>query len=149
EELLASPTGKDLRSRPLKIGNGDFTLDSVRDWTGVEVDNLDHLVLGVVVRDGADADLTPAVHLVVRTRKPYQAERVRVALKATRTHDERTPEGGKRTLYSASVGKLPVQLWLADERTLVVGLFSTMEQVPGKPQEGLTHLPPEVRQAIE
>src|SRR5262245_48015023 len=106
EELLASPAGKELRSRPLKIGNVDFTLDSVRDWTGVEVDNLDHLVLGVVVRDGTDADLTPAVHLVVRTRKPYQAERVRVALKAARAHDERTPEGGQRTLYSASVGKL-------------------------------------------
>ena len=47
------------------------------------------------------ADLTPAVHLVVRTRKPYQPERVRVALKATRSHEERTPEGGKRTLYAA------------------------------------------------
>jgi hypothetical protein len=149
EELQASPAGKALRSRPLKIGNGDFTLDHIRDWTGVEVENLAHVILGVVVRDGDEADLTPAVHLVVRTRKPYSPERVRVALKASRSREERTPEGGKRTLYAASVGKLPVQLWLADERTLVVGLFSKMEQVPGKPHDGLSQLPAELRQAIE
>jgi hypothetical protein len=148
-ELLASPAGKAWSSRPLKIGNGDFTLDSVRDWTGVEVENIDHLVLGVVVRDGEEADLTPPVHLVVRTRKPYRQERVRVALKATKSHEERTPEGGKRTLYAASVRNLPVQLWLADERTIIVGLFSNLEQVPGKPTEGMSQLPSEVRQVIE
>lgn len=148
-ELLGSPAGKEWASRPFKLGNGDFTLDSVRDWTGVEADNLDHLVLGVVVRDGGEADLTPAVHLVARTRRPYQPERVRAALNAIKSHVERTPEGGKRTLYAASVRNLPVQLWLADERTIVVGLFSNLEQVPGQPAEGLRQLPAEVREVIE
>jgi hypothetical protein len=149
EELLASPAGKEFRSRPMEIGNIPFQLDTVREWTGVEVENIEHVVLGVVVRDGADADLTPPVHLIVRTRRAYQSERVRVALKASKPHEDRTPEGGKRTIYSANVRNLPVKLWLANETTIVVGLFSNLEQVPSKPFEGLSQLSAELRQVIE
>lgn len=147
-ELLGSPTGKGLRSRSLKIANSDFTLDSLRDWTGLEAENVEHAVLGVVVRDGDDVDGTPAVHLVVRTRKPYAPERVRAALKASKPREDRTPDGGKRTIYEASVRNVPVKLWLADERTLVVGLVK-MDQLPGTPHDGLSQLPAEVRQVIE
>jgi hypothetical protein len=149
QELLASPAGKELRSQPLRVGGTGFSLDSVKDWTGLEAEDVDHAVLGVAVRDGEDADLTPPVHLVVRTRRPYNPARVRLALKATRPHEERAPGGGKRTLYAASVRGVPVQLWLADERTLVLGLFSDLAQVPAAPQEGLAQLPAELRRVIE
>jgi hypothetical protein len=149
EELLASAAGQELRSKPLKIGNGHFQLDTIKDWTGLAIEEIEHLVLGVVVRDGADAELTPPTHLVVRTRKPYDQSRVRVALKASRAREDRAPDGSKRTLYTASVRGLPMQLWLADDRTIVVGLFSNFELVPGKPHEGLRQLPTELREVIE
>lgn len=148
-ELLSSPWGKEWRSKTLKIANGDFSLDSVRDWTGLAVEDIDHAVLGVVVRAGDDADLTPPVHLVVRTRRPYNPALVRLALKATTAREERTPDGGKRTVYSATARNVPLHLWLATEDTLVLGLFSKLEQVPATPLEGVAHLPAEVREGID
>jgi hypothetical protein len=149
EELLASPAGKEATKNTWKIGNSEFSLASLRDWTGLSVEEIEHVVLGVVVRGGEDADLTPATHLIIRTRQRYDQTQLRQTLKATRSREEKTTEGGKRTLYSATVRNLPVQLWLANETTIVMGLFSNMEQVPGKPHDGLTHLPPDLRQVIE
>src|SRR5262245_11456184 len=148
EDLLNSEAGKELRSRPWKLGKVDVSLDEVRGWTGLALEDVDHVLLGVVVRDGAEADLTPPVHLVVRTRKRYDIKRVKEALKAERGREEPTPEGRTRTVYSASIRNLPVSLWLADERTIVVGVFSRLEQVPLRPHEGLKELPGEVQQLM-
>jgi hypothetical protein len=149
EELLASPAGQEVRSRAIKIGNGDFQLDNVKDWVGLAVEDIEHVVLGVVVRDGDEAELTPPTQLVVRTRKPYDARRVQVALKASRARDDRSADGVKRTLYAASVRGVPATLWLADERTLIVGLFGQFDLVPGKPHEGLSQVRGELRQAVQ
>ncbi|MFO0927495.1 MAG: hypothetical protein U0736_10715 [Gemmataceae bacterium] len=135
DKLLASPVGREYRTRPVKLGNVDLSLDSVREWTGIDADNLDHLLLGVEVRDDGEAQLTPAVHLVVRTRAAYDAARVRAGLNAGKPRDEPTPDGGKRTVYTCNFRNLPLTLWLADDRTLVIGLFSTLGQLPAKPAE--------------
>lgn len=149
EELFASPTGKDVEARMLKVADGAFQLGQIKEWTGLALEEIEHIVLGVVVRIGQEADLTPPTHLVVRTRKAYSSSRVRVALKASKAREQKTPEGGKRTIYSGSVRMLPVQIWLADERTVILGLFSDLEQIPGKPREGLNQLPVELRQVME
>jgi hypothetical protein len=149
QELLASPGGKELRDRPLKLGDVSLSLEGMKEWTGLSAEDIDHAIVGVTVRDGDEADLTPPTYLVVRTRKPYEAVRVRLALKASRPHEERSPEGGKRTLYAASVRALPVQLWLADERTIILGLFSKLEQVPSTPNEGIEHLSAELQNVLQ
>src|SRR5262249_25028495 len=80
--------------------------------------------------------------LVVRTRRPYDAERLRSALHATRLPDE-----GKRELYRDKPEKAAVEpvLWCADERTLGYGLGVTdVKKVPDEPRSGTDHLAPEV-----
>ncbi|MFO0843738.1 MAG: hypothetical protein U0797_15310 [Gemmataceae bacterium] len=149
EELLASPAGRELRSRPFKIGQGDYQLDNLKDWVGVAVEEIEHVVLGVTVRDGHDADLTPPTQLVVRTSQPYDARRVQVALKASKAREGRADDGTKRTLYTASVRGVPATLWLADERTFVVGLFGQFDLVPGKPHDGLKPLRTDLREVVE
>jgi hypothetical protein len=151
QEVLASPAGKDLRARPLKLGNFEVRLDSLRDWLGLDVEDVDHVVLGVVLRNPRDApDLTPPAHLVVRTRRPYSANQLRAALKAGQSRQARAPGGGKRTVYEAKVGGLPMTLWLADDRTIVLALANEeLEGVPERPAEGLDHLSAEVRVLIE
>lgn len=149
QELLASPAGQDLRDTPLTLGKAQFRLDAIKEWTGLEPEQIEHALLGVVVRDGGEADLTPPVFLLVHTRKPYDGARVRVALKASRPREERTADGARRTVYSASVRSLPLELWLADERTLVVGILTNLELLPSKPVEGIAHLPRELREVIE
>lgn len=149
EALLAGAAGQDARSRTWRLGTTEFSLDRLPEWTGLTVDELDHLLLGVVVHEGDEPELTPPVHLVVRTRSPYDAARVRAALKAGKPREEPAPGGGRRTVYTASVRGLPLALWLADERTLVLGLFSRLETVPAQPREQLDHLPEEVRTLVE
>jgi hypothetical protein len=141
-ELLGSKAGRALLEDPVKAGALDVRLAGVKQWTGVELEQLDHLVLGFK----ADEPLPPpSLTLVVRTRGPYNADKVREALKAHRL------PGGKRQLYSfeAQNLRLPLVLWCADERTVVVGLRDAqMAQVPLTPVQGLGRLTAEVRTAL-
>ncbi len=147
-ELLASPAGKELRDRPIRLGKTELRLGALKQWLGLAVEDVDHAVLGVLVRDTDVADLTPPTHLVVRTSKPYDGERLRKAIEARQPREERAPGGGKRTLYTAKVSGLPVTLWLADDRTIVLGLFSNLEEVPARAHEGIDHLPSELRSLL-
>jgi hypothetical protein len=149
EELLASPAGKELRSQGVKLGGFELKLDDVKKWLGLGAEEIDHVVLGVQLRDGEDVDLTPPTHVVIRTRAAYDAAKVRAALQAGRPLEAPTPEGGTRPLYNVKVRNVPLRLWLADERTLVLGLFGKMQDVPSKPHEGASHLPSELRQVLE
>jgi hypothetical protein len=149
EELLAGPGGKELRGQGVKIAGVDLKLDAVKDWLGLAVEEIDHLILGAQLREGKDVELTPPVYLVVRTRQGYDASRVKKALQATRPRELPAPGGGKRSVYSAKIQNVPLLLWLADERTFMLGLFTKMEDVPLTPQEGATPLPAELRQVIE
>ena len=82
EELLDSPVGKELSSRSLKVGNRDVSLGMLKEWTGLAADEIDHVIVGVDVRNLDVPDLTPPVHIVVRTNRSDGANRIRVALKA-------------------------------------------------------------------
>jgi hypothetical protein len=148
QEMLASPAGKDLRQRPLKIATYELRLDTVKDLVGLPPEEIDHVILGVTVREGDMPDATPPVHLVVRTRSPFDRKQLLEKLEAGKSRPEKTPTGGKRDVYSVKVQNLPMALWLADERTFVLGLFTKLERVPEKPAEGIDHLPADLRQAI-
>jgi hypothetical protein len=151
EELLASPTAKELRGQGFKIGKVELKLDAVGQWLGLPAEEIDHVVLGVRMSEEKDIDLTPPVHVVVRTRQAYDPEKLRKALQATGPRQLPAAGGGKRTVYLAKLRNLPLEflLWLADERTFVLGLFSKMEDVPLSPQEGASPLDSEVRQVLE
>jgi hypothetical protein len=149
QEILTSPAGKELRARPIKFGNFELRLDSLRDWIGLDVEDVDYVVLGVVLGDQGEADLTPPTHLVVRTRRPFSPNQVRAALKAGQAREVKAPGGDKRTLYSAKVRGLPMTLWLPDHSTIVLGLASELEDVPARASEGIDHLGAELRLLIE
>ena len=148
-ELLTAPSAAALREQSIKIGTLDFSLAAVPTWSGLEADQVDHLVLGVVLREEPDRELTPPIHLVVHTRRPYDATRVRTALKASQPSQEATRDGQKRTVYQASLRNFPARLWLADERTLVLGLFTRLELLPSRPYATGDHLPAAVRTLLE
>jgi hypothetical protein len=135
--LLADDTGKRLLNDPIKVGSSEFRLGGLEGWTGLRPDEIDHVVLGVK----ADDALPPRLNVVVRTRLPYDAAKAIAALKARRAG------GGKKELYRfEGPGGVPLVLWCADERTLVVGLLANhLEAVPLRPRDDLGALVPELR----
>jgi hypothetical protein len=139
-----------LLRKPLSVGNMKLKLDNVAEWTGVPLREMDHVLLGAVLRGGGEADLMPPVTLVVRTVLEHDQEKVRKAMKATQPVSVAGADGVKRTLYAAKLGPLPVRLFQPDKQTVVIGLFDDeMSRVPGKPHEGAKRLPAEVRGALE
>lgn len=148
EELLASPAGRELRSRTFRVGKETLSLERVSEWTGLPLESMDHVLLGVVIRDD-DTDLTPPLFLVVRTRKDYDPSRVRLAFQASRPREETSPGGIKRSIFAGKVGPVPVQLWLADSKTFVVAVFSGFDRVPRTPHDGLSTFGPELRRLAE
>ena len=149
EELLDGTLGKDLQAKSWKIGSTEVSLGSVKEWTGLAAEEIDHIVVGVDVRDLDARDLTPPVHIAIHARRSDGANRMRVALKATGGRKEKTPEGGDRMLYAVNIKGVPMRLWAADERTVVIGVFTNLERVPGKPTADINHLPREMRETIE
>jgi hypothetical protein len=139
-ELLADDTGRRLLNDPIKVGATEFRLGAVEKWTGLRPEEVDHVVLGVK----ADDPFPPRLNVVVRTRQPYDAAKVREALKARRAG------GGKKELYRFDgPGGVPLVLWCADERTLVLGLLANhLEPVPAEPRDDLGALVPELRPVL-
>ncbi len=136
-ELLADDTGKRLLNDPIQVGATELRLGAVEQWTGLRPEEVDHVVVGVK----ADDPFPPRLNVVVRTREPYDAAKVRAALRAKRAG------GGKKELYRFDgPGGVPLVLWCADERTLLVGLLERhLEAVPAKPRDDLGALVPELR----
>ena len=148
EELLAGTLGKDLQSKSWKVGPAELSLASVKDWLGLPIEDIDHIVVGIDFGEG-ELRLMPPVYIVVHARRSDGANRIRVALKATSGTRAKTPEGGERTVYAIKIREVPMHLWVADERTVVFDMFSRFERVPGKPTADITHLSREVRETIE
>jgi hypothetical protein len=142
-ELLRDEAGRQLLNTPVTIARQELRPGQLADWCGLPRDEIDHLVLGLATED----PVLPRVNLVVRTRHPYQADRVRAALKA-----ERAPEGGKKELYQFALPNLSFKpvVWFLDDRTLALGLIpSHLEAVPAEPRAGLAQLAPELRELLK
>jgi hypothetical protein len=149
-ELLSSTAGRRLLDQPVRVAGQAVRASSLEAWTGLKLEQIDHVVVGAEAEDR----LTPPVHLIVRTREPYDAERVRSALGLRTPLTEETPEGGTRKVYrfTARGGgrQLPMRLWFADDRTLVVGLLTVdLTTVPSRPHRGSDDLPAAVREVLQ
>jgi hypothetical protein len=141
-EILGDPPAKEFLTR-LRFGPGDTDLNVLERWTGLRLQDMDNIVLGLRIQ----GELIPRVNLVVRTTRPYDPAAIRKALHATRT-----PEPGKKELYRVKLEKsvLTPVLWFADERTLLVGLKpEDFARVPTKPREGIDHLQTEIRSFLK
>jgi hypothetical protein len=80
---------------------------------GFRADDVDHVILGASLKA-----LPPRLTLVLRGRRPIDADAVRTALPAGRAVDH-----GDKTLYEARPANGPQGLvWFADDRTVVGGL---------------------------
>jgi hypothetical protein len=141
-EALREPAGKELLASSDGLGKG--TRDRFKEWTGLELEDLDHAVLGLRL----DEQTIPQVLLVVRTLRPYDIQRVVETLKAIRL----TPAGG-RTVYRFGIENPLRQngyMWCPDERTLVIGLKAKdLERVPPVPRTGSDHLPGPVQTFLQ
>ncbi len=135
-EALQTPAGKDLLAR-LRLGDG-----SLETWTGLKLADLDHAALGLTL----DEQILPRMTLVVRTLRPYDAERVRGALKAGRGS-----ERGGKTLYRFAPEQfgLDAYLWCAGASTLVVARKpEDFDRIPATPVRGVDHLPEALRSVL-
>jgi hypothetical protein len=153
-ELRASPAGRRLLEGALPVGGRPLPLGEARAWTGLGVEQIDQVVLGLK----ADDNLAPPLTLVVRTRQKYDSQEVVRALEAQR----RDLPGDSREVYRFTIpnAPLPVRqalLWFADDRTLVVRLLAPLRgvglgqgqgQVPVQPVAGFGHLGEGVRDLI-
>jgi hypothetical protein len=116
--------------------------DSLRRWTGLVLEEIDHAVLGVRLEDRA----LPHVSLVVRARRPVELDKVRARLKAGRPL-----EGKKRTYFRYPLGASGLEgvLFQADERTLIYGLArEDLDAVPLTANAGGDRFSVELRSAL-
>jgi hypothetical protein len=135
-EALHEPVGRQVLAR---LNFGDVGVQGLEGLTGLKLDDLEHVVLGLKLDDL----IPPRMTLVAQTRRPYDPGAVRAALKA----DRGTPQGG-RTLHHFQMPGfgLDAYVWFADERTLVVARrLKDFERVPRTPHPGLDHLPAELQ----
>jgi hypothetical protein len=144
-ELRRTDAGRVLLAAPLKLGAIELRAENLEQWAGVRPEDVDHLAVGVKLDDA----IPPCVVLVVRTRRSYEGDAVRAAL-----HTDAAVKAGGKTLYpfKLRVGRVELrpQLWCADDRTLVVGLFGKdMASVPDDPGDGDERLPAAVRELLE
>lgn len=121
-ELLEEPNGRKFLARfnPSELlprNPGVEVTANLEKATGLRLDDLDHLILGLTV----EGRLTPTVTLIAQSRRPLDPTVLRTALKATVV-----PESGGRPVYRFKPEQPfdtlwpDAMLWLADERTVVV-----------------------------
>jgi hypothetical protein len=135
--------GKEFLAR-FQAGGLPINPAELEKWTGLPADDIDHAVLGV----RADGRLLPTVVLAVQTRQPYDFDKVRTTLKASRTSDV----GEKKVHHFPPPNhKLPLDtvVWNATPTVLIVGLSkSDLDKVPAKPVLRGAQLPRSVQEVV-
>jgi hypothetical protein len=141
-ELLAGPVGTQLLRDPIKLGGSQYRVEELPAWVGLRLEDIDHLVFAARVDDA----LIPPFYLVIRTVESYDEEAVRQRLKAARVGG-----AGPKKLYSFRSPKkdVPLHVWFADARTLVIALFADqLEMLPNRPADDLRRLPDELSNVL-
>jgi hypothetical protein len=113
-ELLMEKQGQDLL--PGLFAATNFRDTDLEQWIGLKLEELDYVLVGVKTQDR----IIPRVTLAVVTRRPYDPDKLRTALKVGR----RSERGG-RTIYrfTPSDTSLEGSVWFAGDRALVLGLI--------------------------
>jgi hypothetical protein len=145
-QLRQSKGGLKLLSDSIKTSRGEIVLGKLFLWTGVNVEQLDHVVVGART-EGVEF---PRVVVVARTQRPIDRRTVRSTLKAEEREERDGPRKGQM-LYRFQVASPPVRptLWFADDYTMVFDLLGQLEDIPARPHGGLERLPFEVRDALK
>jgi hypothetical protein len=138
-EAIREPMGQELLRR-FRLGPTGLGTATLEKSTGLRLEDLDHVVLGLKV----DKVIPPRLNLVVRTRQPFDPVQLRAAMKADRKFERR-----KRELYYFPLEQMQAHLWCPDDRTLVIGLFpGDLDDVPAAPVAGPDHLPAPLAQLL-
>jgi predicted Zn finger-like uncharacterized protein len=143
-EAMQNQAGRDVVGK-LKLGQSDLAVDAVADWLGVRVDEIDHIVLGL---------RQVQLFIVVRTRKPYDRERVTAYKKfEVREHHGATEALPLYECELKVIGKLTLKptFLCADSRTLLLFLNvdpETIARVPLPAPSGSGHLDAPLRELL-
>jgi hypothetical protein len=135
-EALADPVSADFVTH-FAIGPG-VDLGAIEKWTGLGLQDIEHIVLGLRV----EGMLTPRLMIAVRSVRPYDAELIRGKL-----HVSRNPIAGKAEVYRLTLENslLTPHLWFVDDRILIIGgSAKDLEAVPVTPHSGADRLRPEL-----
>jgi hypothetical protein len=126
----------------LQVPAAQINLNNLGRTTGLMVEEIDHVVLGV----HADAKALPQVTLVVQTRQPYDLNHVLMALSAepASVKDRKGVYGFKQSLI------LQPGFWCADDHTLIFTLnVKDLEAVPQGPIPGAIRFSEPIRTRLE
>lgn len=152
-EALREPAGRKFLARfqPSELlahnPQGAEVSGNLEKWTGLKLDDLDHVVLGLSLED----KLFPRMTLVAQTLRRYDRDTIRDALKANRN-----PEPGTQNVFRFKPDK-PLEafwpealVWFADERTIVVGVpVDERKKIMPEPAPGIDHLPRRLRTILK
>jgi hypothetical protein len=140
-ELLSNPAAHPfLTATP--ANKSSSMLHSLEEVTGLRLDEVDHAVLGIQVEDR----FPPRLILVVQTRQPYDAAKVRSALQAGRSSERKG-----RTLYAfmLSQSSLEAFVWFAGARIIAFTISKEdFDNVPATPTSDVKRFAPDMRQLL-
>jgi hypothetical protein len=143
-EAIREPMGQELLSR-FRLGSTSLGISKLEKWTGLRLEDLDQVVVGVRLAEV----LPPRLTLVVKTRQPFNPAQLRATMKADRKVERR-----RRDLYRFPLEKLDGVLlegvlWCPDNRTVIIGLTpADLDEVPIYPVSGLDLLPAAMSQLL-
>jgi hypothetical protein len=142
-QLRQTDAGRKLLTEKIDTGTGNVVVARlVEGWTGLDLSELDHLVVAVRTDDVE----VPQVVVVARSSRTIDRLQVISTLKA---EERKSPRKGPLVYHFQSPnGVFRPTLWFADDRTMVFDLLSTVNDAPETPREGLDHLPFTVRDAL-
>jgi hypothetical protein len=141
-ELQALPVGQRLLHEPFTFGKASLNVDAYAERIGLRLEDLDHLVVGLVM----DQSLLPRLTMVLRTRNDFEPEELRVRLKGERVA---SADGRVIFRFSPPGRKLPFYMYCPDRRTAAIALVAEqLEAVPAQPVAGLAQLPRELQELL-
>jgi hypothetical protein len=128
----------------LRSNREGFGIDRLEQSTGLRLEDLDHVVLGLKMQEGG-VDL-PQIVLIAQTRRPYDRKRVLARLNAKGPIELPDKKVYKFTPEQAQLGGV---LWCASDQTLVFGLQSKdLVGLPATPIPDLSRFPAQVRKGL-
>jgi hypothetical protein len=139
-ELLAQPEMEDIL-RLLRSDRAGLGIARLEQATGLKLEDLDHVVLGLSTQDG-----NSQIVLIARTRRRYDANRIRAKL-----HAKRPKNLPGKTLYPIAPDQWQLGgiLWCPDSLTLVYGLqTSDLIELPDTPIAGVERFSEPIRRYL-
>jgi hypothetical protein len=128
--------------RMMRADRANFGIHRLEQMTGLALEDIDHILLGLKMKE----DILGRIFLIVQTRQPYDAAKVRFTLKARRPID--LPD---KTVYPIAPEQIELggALWCAGARTLVFALQpKDLDGLPAEPIAGVERFPAETQKLL-